>query len=101
MTKLYISEFSGLGSTVDGVLPIFSASALVAEQVVDHTAAAAVSNPFNAATRWIEIEADSVCSISITSAGSDATEDNMRMAANERLARRVNPGWSISAITNT
>jgi hypothetical protein len=60
------------------------------------------SAAFQASTKWVEMESDSICSVAH---GADmaavATTSNMRMAANDRVLRRVNPGDYVTAVTNT
>lgn len=101
MTKLYVSEFPGLAATAQAdSVPDFDATSLIQEQVVDYTSGVA-SKQLSQTTQWIEFEADSICSFLISSNDMAAAVTNMRMAAGERLRRRVSPGWWISAITNT
>lgn len=103
MTKLYVAEYPGLAATntSDGV-PILPMPP-TAEQVVDYTAGAAPTvNPFADSTIFVELEADSICSIAFGTAPV-ATVLNMRMAAGERRVVGVPRGskLKVSAITNT
>lgn len=102
MTKLYVAEYPGLAATntSDGV-PILPMPP-TAEQVVDYTAGAAPSAVFADTTTFVELEADSICSISFGTAPV-ATVANMRMAAGERRVVGVSRGskLKVSAITNT
>lgn len=78
------------------------------------TSIQAVSNPFNAATRFIEVSADGICNVLVSGvAGALATTTTgSRLNANERLPLRGVPPQSVfqgkvtnayilSAITNT
>lgn len=102
MTKLYVSEFSGLAAT-DQSDSVGAFPAATKDQVVDFSGGAASSAAFVSTTIFIEFEADSICSFLVQPAGGGpaAAVTNMRMAAGDRLVRRVSPGDKISAITNT
>jgi hypothetical protein len=105
MTKLYVKEFKGLAATrqSDSVLA-FPADNSPADQVVDFTAGAANSAPFQKGTEWVLLSADAGCSILVqAAAGAQApTVANFRLPGNTPLPFRV-PGdgsYLVSAITN-
>lgn len=113
MTKLYVKEFGGLARTEQSdSVPVFPVDNSAADQVVDYTAAAAASAPFNAKTKWVLLSSDSGCSIAFSpvSAPVVATALNFRLPANTPTPFRlpdliptVNttaPTWQVSAITN-
>lgn len=109
-TKLYISEyaeaalpFSYAGSTTNP-LQNFPLSASkepsITTQVVSFSGGATQSAPFNGRTKFIRVQADSICSIAF---GVDptATTDDLRLTAGQTEYFGVNPGDIVSAITNT
>lgn len=102
MTKLYISEYSGLAAVdMDGSV-LAMAQPPIATQVVDYTAGVTPSAAFNAATKLVELHNDSICSLAFGVAPV-ATVNNMRYAAGERNVIGVPAGsnFKVSAITNT
>lgn len=114
MTKLYVYEFDGLGRTEQSdSVDVPSIDAQTIDQVVDFTAGAAASAPFNPLTKWVWLSADAVCSIkfSISTTPVAATVLNFRLPANVLFRVRVPDAikaagvqpatWQVSAITNT
>lgn len=109
MTKLYVSEYTGLGSAFGGAVPILPAP--IAEQVVDYTAGSTQSVAFQTATRFIVVSADSICSIHLGYPPNIALTTQYRLNANERVILRVTDPiavqgggfntMNIAAITNT
>lgn len=118
MTKLYIQEYDGLGRTEQSdSVPVPSIDANTVDQVVDFTAGATASAPFAQTTKWVEVVADSICSIKFSPAVTPvaATVANYRLAAGvpklvrlpDNLPQPQNgqtptaKSWQVSAITNT
>jgi hypothetical protein len=116
MTKLYIYEFDGLGRTEQSdSVPVPSIDAATTDQVVDYTAGAAASVPFQPTTRWVLVASDAICSIKFSPSAAPvaATTANFRLPANNQpLLFRVPDSiktvpqgqpatWQLSAITNT
>jgi hypothetical protein len=99
MAVLYISEFAGPTKTNDTEVAVFQAPP-VAEQTVAIGAGSVQSNPFNAATNYVEIETDAICSITF-GANPVATAASMRMATNDRIVRKVFPGQKVAVIVNS
>lgn len=101
MTILYISEFGALGTDKTGrAMPVVTTPSL-AEQAISFSAVANSSAAFNAATQFVRVQADAVCSISFGSAPT-ATVVMLRLAANttEYFAVASNAN-KISVIANT
>ena len=99
MAKLYVTEFRNLGAA-----PEFNPFPL-APPVTDQTPVAigvgsTQSAAFNAATRFVRLHADAICSIAW---GADPTADanNARLAANQTEYYAVIPGQKVAVITNT
>ncbi len=101
MTKLYVSEYLGLATAAQSDSVDVVAAPSIADQVVDYTAGVATSAAFNALTSFIEVCADSACSIALGTAPT-ATTANFRIPANQLKRIRVPTGgaFKISAITN-
>lgn len=103
MAKVYIKELNSIASTPSGdalIAAITEPDGVVTEQTVAIAAGNTQSAAFNAQTQWIEISADAICSYLIGS-NPTATVSNARLAANERVLRRVKPGQILATITNT
>lgn len=110
MTKLYISEyaeaalpFSYAGSTTNPLqnFPLSAAKEpSITTQVVDFSGGATQSNAFNARTKFVRVQADSICSIRF-GVNPDAAVTDLRLTAGQTEYFGVNPGDKVSAITNT
>lgn len=98
MAKAYISEFSEILMRGPGVA--IARMPPVVEQTPVAIGTVASSAVFGAATCFIRVHVDAICSIAI---GSDpvATTNNMRLAANQTEYFAVTPGDKISVISNT
>lgn len=105
MATLYISEFKNLPFCDNGVMQCPDAAEWVSDQTIAVGGASTPSSAFNAATRYVLLSADVVCSIAWTlpSDGSvrAATATNMRLPASTPRPYGVQPGMKVSAITNT
>lgn len=97
MTKVYVSEYSTL-LNVNGVVAQISPEPPVATQIIDYGAGVA-SITLGAATRYVRLQNDSICSMSFT--GTNATTSDARFPADTIEFKGVQPGSKISAITNT
>ena len=103
MATLYVAEFAGVAETGQGDSIDQVAVPPIAEQTVAIAAGStAVANAFNAATTIVEVSTDSICSIAWGTAPV-ATASMCRLAAGERIRRRVPAGQSykVAVITNT
>jgi hypothetical protein len=101
LAKLYISEFSDVLQTGNGPVQIAAQPSLVDQAPVTVGVTANVSSAFGAATRFIRVHTDVICSILISAVGTAATANNARMAANQTEYFKVNAGDFLSVITNT
>jgi hypothetical protein len=104
MSSLYISEFANLPISSNGVMTnAGDAAEWVADQKVTIAATSAASNPFNAATQYVLLSADAVCSITCAQPGSSATAtaSKQRLPANAPKLFGVRPGMSVGVIENT
>lgn len=110
MTTLYITEFASLAQdTTAGGGVLLAKWPYVAKQTLSNTGGSTPSNPFNAATRFIRVHTDAICSIVIGNAGQTAgvavaptaTTSDARMAANSTEYFAVSPGDKLSVIANT
>lgn len=98
--NLYVTEYAGVAGDQQGSTVGFLADRPVASQKVDFTAGVTPSAAFNAATRFIRVHAEAICSVKLGSAPV-ATAGDARMTAGQTEIYAVNPGDKISVITNT
>ena len=98
MAVCYISEFSAVANVSGCPVAMMPP---IAEQTVA-IGAEADSNAFNAATRYIRVHVDAICSIAIGTAPTASTS-TLRMSAEstEYFAVPLNGGYKLSVITNT
>jgi len=109
MTLLYIAEYAGLAASGGDSPPAtVPAPPLVVQTPISTAGAATFSAAFNAQTKFVEVSADTVCSIkfSPSTAQVAATVNDIRLAAGERKLFGVpyNPQgaqYVVSAILNT
>lgn len=101
MTKLYVTEYADLARAQNGVGPMPMEPPL-AEQVVDYNAGEAKSAAFNAKTRFVRVQADSIASVLFGTAPT-ATTGSRRFTAGqtEIVGVPVGQSYKVSAITNT
>lgn len=104
MTKIYVAEFQGLAETGQSdSVPILTVPPSLEQTVAIGTQSAA-SLAFQSTTAFVEISADSICSIAFGPVASvAATANNCRLNANERIIRRVPVGVNeaVAVIVNT
>lgn len=99
MTKLFVQEYAGLAATDKSNVEVLAEPPVVS-YVLDYSGGHAESAAFNAATKFIEIENDSICSVVVGAAPVAALTDK-RLPANTIKRMGVVGGQKISAITNT
>ena len=101
MSNLYISEFSAIVPAINGVAQIALWPPIV-QQKVSFTGTPGVSAAMSAATKYVGIQADGICSFAVGSNPTAAVTD-ARLPADQWFFFGVAPGTSlkISAITNT
>lgn len=98
MAVCYISEFAALANVTGANIAMMPP---IAQQTVA-IGAEADSSAFNAATRYIRVHVDAICSIAVGTAPTAATT-GLRMSAEstEYFAVPLNGGYKLSVITNT
>jgi hypothetical protein len=98
MAVCYISEFASIANVTGANIAMMPP---IAQQTVA-IGAEADSNAFNAATRYIRVHVDAICSIAI-GVTPTATTSMLRMSAEstEYFAVPLNGGYKLSVITNT
>jgi hypothetical protein len=124
MTTLYVAEFSALAKSDKSDLLNFSVPPLREQTIAITATSLAVALPFLPQTQYVEISTDSVCSIAFAAGTTTtpptpvATASNCRLAAGERIVRKVGltplgttlpadgtgkavPIQSVAVITNT
>jgi hypothetical protein len=99
-SRIDISEYSQLMIVGGSAVPIGREPAITDQDVLIQGGAVA-SAPFNAATQFVRIHADAICSILFSTNGTPATANNKRMSANQTEYFGVNPGDVVSVITST
>ena len=95
MATLYIAEFGGV---ITGRPPMANVPALVEQTVA--IGAEADSAAFSAATTYVRLHADAICSVQFGAAPT-ATTATMRLAAGQTEYFAVTAGHKVSVITNT
>lgn len=94
---LYVTEYAEV-LKIDGPLAIAREPAIVnAQKLTPPTNSA----PFNAATRFVRLHTDAICSVLFSTAGTAATTSNSRLAQNQTEYFAVNAGDVVSVIVNT
>lgn len=96
MATVFISEFSSLAK-------VSGAPIAMMPPIAEQTVAIGVetdSNAFNAATRYIRVQNDAICSIAVGLTPTASTT-TMRLPADNVEYFGVQPGHKLSVITNT
>ena len=99
MATLYITEYTQAGGP-SGLGMLLPNDPPVAEQTVTIGSSSTQSAAFNAATTFIRVHTDAICSVLI-GANPAAAATDARMAASTTEYRVVKPGHKIAVITNT
>jgi hypothetical protein len=101
MATVYITEFSNSAISPGGQMQVPYEQPL-AEQTVAIGGSSVQSNAFNAATGFIRVEVDAICSIEIN-ANPTASTTTARLAANQTEYYGVPKGanFKLAVITNT
>lgn len=97
MANLYISEFAVLATAQSGTAQA-AAQPAIATQKVDFSGGVASSAEFNSQTRFVRLQTDAICSVRF---GGTATTSYPRMAADQTEYYGVQPGSTLSVISNT
>jgi|NOAtaT_6_FD_contig_21_5216831_length_650_multi_7_in_0_out_0_1 hypothetical protein len=100
MPKLYITEYSRIGSDRVNRNVQTGENPPVANQTVNIGATSTQSNALSFKTSLVRVHTDAICSIEI---GEDpvATVNSLRMAANQTEYFSVPNGFKIAVISNT
>jgi len=98
--RLFITEYADLSETVRGAAQAPKDPPL-AEQVVTIGGVSTQSSAFNAATRFILIACDSICSVYVGGTNPTATTSSHRMAADQAEYRGVIGGDKLAVISNS
>jgi hypothetical protein len=103
MSRVFLTEHTSAGRYGGGVIPVADTGQWLenANSPINVTGVAANSAPFGPNTSLIRIHTDTVCSVWVTTAGTSATTNNARMAANQTEYWYVHPGQILSVIANT
>lgn len=101
MTLLYITEYPGTGYDHGGGVAVANTPAITT-QIVNNTGGSAQSAAFNANTRLVRLETDSICSF-LFGTNPTATTADPRMAANQTEYFTIQPGngMKVAVILNS
>lgn len=99
MAKLFISEYMRMPADVRGLVQTGEEPSL-ATQTVAIGASSAQSVAFNAATKFVRINTDAVCSLKFGT-NPTATVNDLRLATNATEFFGVTPGHKVAVIANT
>jgi hypothetical protein len=90
MSKIYVCEAAGLGQTdnTDSV-SILPAPSTIEYTVIVSAASSGAAQPIAASTKFVEISADTTCSVVIGPVGTTCALTNRRLQTNERIILRV------------
>lgn len=98
MAKLWITEYSGLGSDAGGMAAPFAAHPPVAVQTpITITSTSAQSTAFAATTRYVRLRSDAACHFAVA-ANPTATTDHTPLDANAAEYFGVPEGQKIAVI---
>ena len=102
MAKLYITEFSKMGSEWAGShkMPAAIVPPIVDQDPLAIGVASAQSNAFNGETRVVRLHCDAICSVAF-GINPTATTDNARLAEGQTEYFSVVPGHCVAVIENT
>jgi hypothetical protein len=101
MSTLYVAEYEMLLVDARGDVVLAPLDPPLAEQTVTIGVSSAVAaNPFTTRTRFIQISADTTCSVAFGKSPT-ATTGNQRLAANEKVFKGVNAGDLVAVIENS
>lgn len=101
MAKVYITEYSVLPRDEKGIsIPIPQEPCLVEQTPVAIGGSSVQSAAFDAATRFVCIRTDAICSIKFGS-NPTATANTQRLRADATEFFGVAPGHKVAVITNT
>lgn len=91
MSKIYVAEYPGLATTDQSdSVAILACPPTVEYTVIVSAGSSGPPQPFNATTKFIEVSADTTCSIAIGPfATGAALLTNQRLNSNDRVIRRV------------
>lgn len=98
MATLYISEYTSSGFASGQVIPTGLEPAIT-NQTLAIGAGSVASAPFNAATRFVRLHTDAICSVKF-GASPVAAATNARLAANQTEFFSVANGLAVAVISN-
>lgn len=103
MASLYITECNQIANIPNAYYAMAPCMPGTAEQKLTITTTSTASNTFSATTFFVMVETDATCSLafSTNSTTVSATTSAHRMAAGEVRFYGVNPGATISVVSNS
>ncbi|MFA5897882.1 MAG: hypothetical protein WC829_02090 [Hyphomicrobium sp.] len=101
MATLYISEYAYIGGGANGAYIGVAPEPPLAEQALAISGTSNPSAAFNAATWFIRVHTDAICSILVGSGTPVATGVKKRLPADHTEYFAVTPGHKLAVISNT
>lgn len=91
MSTIYVAEYAGLATTDQSdSVAILALPPIVEYTVIVSAGISGPPQPFNAATKYIEVSTDTTCSIAIGPfVGGTVALTNQRLNSNDRVIRRI------------
>lgn len=104
MALVYVQEFAGLAATPSGdaMIPV-PAQPPLASYTVSNAAGPTAGPKYQAATKYLLVETDAICSVRFDGTAAAATDQRLPATALAPILVAVGgvPGANISVITNT
>lgn len=100
MAKIFVTEYASMGGAANGSPQVAAHPALQRQSMSITASSTTLPTAFTAATRFIRVQTDSICSISISaSPTADITKDRMSAESTEYFG--VTPNHNLAVIANT
>lgn len=100
MATIYVTEFTSMGSALNGAAQVAAHPGLQAQSMAITASSTTLTLPFTAQTKFIRVQNDSICSISIGNAPTAVTTKT-RVPAETIEYHGVQPGHNLAVIANT
>jgi hypothetical protein len=100
MATIYVTEFTSMGSALNGAAQVAQRPGLAKQSMAITGASTTLPTPFTKQTRFIRVHTDAICSIAIGSAAVAVTTAD-RMPADCIEYYGVQPGDNLAVIANT
>jgi hypothetical protein len=100
MAKIYVTEFTSLGTAQNGSPQIAARPAVARQSMAITASSTSLPTPFTAQTKYIRVHTDAICSIAISKTPTaDVTYDRLPADSTEYFG--VSAGDNLAVIANT